>query len=302
MNPKKKVNLVMINRFHGQAIWTFEDMMQALLHLLIQAGFDARITANYLDPDAVNVLFGVGSRLSHSYEEIAQLAQSNNAIIFNCEQIDSSSVLITPQYLEFLSRYVVFDWCQSNIDAIRSKVTPVKGIFEMPIFPSPNLSMSTNAQWDIRYDLGFYGAMPPRRERLIQELECEGVSVKRISGFFGKDLADQLLDCRFVLNLHAYETDLLEINRCLRPMAMGIPIISEASTLPASGDWDDSGIVFVATGGFGKSVKRILSEPDHQIKAARKAIQFTNRPANAMKVKAVMDSAIAELALDRSLI
>lgn len=290
----------MINKYHGQTIWTFEDMMQALLHLLTQAGYATQISANYLDPDAVNVLFGVGSRFSHSYEEIGQFAQAHNCIIFNCEQIDSASVLITPAYLDFLARYVVLDWCQSNIDAmVRKKTGGQKKIFELPIFPTPNLSVSFNTQWDIGHDLAFYGALPARRKKLVAELEREGVTIKHISGFYGQDLADQLLDCRFVLNLHAYETDLLEINRCLRPMAMGIPVISEVSTLPVSGDWDDSGIIFVATAGFGATVKRILSMPDRHIVAARKSVQFSNRPANCLKVKAVMDGAIAELAAMR---
>jgi hypothetical protein len=292
----QKINLVMINRFHGQVAWTFEDMMSALLHLLNAAGYDARITANHLDPHAINILFGVGSMFSHSYEEIAQFSPAHSTIIFNCEQIDSDSALITDDYLNFLSRYVLFDWCQPNIEAIRRKIALRHPLFEMPLFPTPNLSASSATAWNIDYDLGFYGALPTRRKKLLAELEQAGVSVKHIFGHFGQALADHLLDCRYVLNMHAYETDLLESNRCLRPMAMGIPLISEVSSMPASGDWDDCGIIFVPTDGFGAAVKRIVADPDRHLVAARKAVQFTHRPANALKVKDVMDRAIAALA------
>lgn len=292
----QKVNLVMINKYHGRTVWTFEDMMLALQHLLLQAGFDARITANHLDPQAVNILFGVGSVFSHSYADIEQFAAKHSTIIFNGEQVESSSVLITQEYLEFLSHYVVMDWCQPNIDAILRRVPQTKHIFEMPVFPTSNLTVARAPEWGIKYDLGFYGALPPRRQKLIDDLEREDISIKHITNFFGNALNDHLLDCRYILNMHAYETDLLELNRCLRPMAMGIPLISEASTLPASGDWDDSGIQFAPTEGFGRAVKRILSDPDKLATASRQAIQFVNRPSNAVKVKAVMDSAIAALA------
>lgn len=295
----QKINLVMINKYHGQTVWTFEDMMLSLLQLLLNAGFDTKITANHLDPEAVNILFGVGSVFSHSFAELEQFAAKHSTIIFNGEQVDSSSVLITQEYLEFLSHYVVMDWCQPNIDAIIRRVPQARQFFEMPIFPTPNLTVANAPEWGIKYDLGFYGALPPRRQKLIDDLEREDISIKHISNFFGNALNNQLLDCRYILNMHAYETDLLEINRCLRPMAMGIPLISEASTLPASGDWDDSGIQFAPTEGFGRAVKRILSDPDNHVVASRKAIQFVSRRSNAVKVKAVMDSAIAALAAMR---
>ena len=108
----KTINLVMINKYHGLSIWTFEDTMLALQQLLRTAGYDCQITANFVDPNpnTVNVLFGVGSHFSHPYAEVAAVAQPRNTIIFNGEQLGSSSDLITQEYLDFLSRYVTFDW------------------------------------------------------------------------------------------------------------------------------------------------------------------------------------------------
>lgn len=291
----QKVNLVIVNKYAGMTVWTFEDTMQAMLQSLTDAGYRAAITTNYIEPGAVNILFGVGSVFSHSYEEIAQMALPSSTIIFNGEQIDSTSSLITPEYLEFLSRYVVLDWCQPNIYALQRKVELRYPVLEMPQFPTVNLGSSTATGWQVNFDLAFYGAVPPRRRKLIDELTSEGVSIKHISGRYGQQLADELLDCRYVLNIHAYETDLLEINRCLRPMAMGIPVLSEASSLPASGDWNDSGVIFLPTEGFGRAARRIIDDPDQHLVAARKAVQFTHRPANAIKVRQVLESAIAAL-------
>lgn len=293
----KTINLVMINKYHGLSIWTFEDTMLALQQLLRAAGYDCQITANFVDPspNTVNVLFGVGSHFSHPYAEVAAVAQPHNTIIFNGEQLGSSSDLITREYLEFLSRYVTFDWSESNIDDIRHRVPQLRAL-EVPLLPSPGLCVANGTPWELKYDLAFYGAYNERRKKLVAELEQEGVSIKHISGFYGAALASQLLECRYVLNMHAYETDHLEVNRCLRPLAMGIPIISEDSTLPSLGDWQDSGIIYVPTEGFGKGVRRVLDTPDQHAVAARKAILFTHRSANADYIRKAMDAAIAELA------
>lgn len=290
-----KINLVMINKYHGKAVWTFEDMMRALMHLLLQAGFDAHITVNHIEEGAVNILFGVGSVLSHAYSDIASAAGTASCIIFNCEQLESSSILVTDEYVNFLSNYIVMDWCQANIEAIKRKVTVARPIFEMPVFPTFSIINAAPRPAELQYDLGFYGGNQLRRRKIIEELRQESISVKLIQNSFGDVLNEKLMDCRYVLNIHAYETDLLEINRCLRPMAMGIPIISESSTLPASGDWDDSGILFAATDGFAKSVKKIMSNQDNYISASRNVIQFTNRADNAARVGAVMQSALAQL-------
>lgn len=293
----KKINMVMINKYHGLSVWTFEDMMLAMQQLLRQAGYDCQITANFVDPDpaTVNVLFGVGSYFAHSYEEVAAVARPHNCIIFNGEQLGSSSVLITQEYLDFLARYVTFDWSESNIDDIRHRVPQLRAL-EMPLFPTPGLCQGSATGWEIQHDLAFYGAVNDRRQRLLDELAQEGVRVKHISGFYGAALANQLLDCRYVVNMHYYETDHLELNRCLRPLSMGIPMISEASTLPSIGDWQDSGIIFTPYEGFGKAVRRILDTPDLHLAAARKAVQYTHRPANADYVRQAMDAALAQLA------
>jgi len=290
------VNLVMVNRFHGRSIWTFEDTMLALAGLLQQAGYETRITANLIVPGAINILFGVGSVFSHSYEEVRQFASPEHTIIFNGEQVESTSGLITSEYLDFLSNYVVVDWCQPNVDAILRRAPSCPGAFELPLFPAPGLAPVAPRDWIMKFDLAFYGAVVPRRRAMLDALEAEGISIKYIENVYGPNLSEHLLDCRYVLNLHAYETDLLEINRCLRPMSMGIPVISEASTLPASGDWDDSGIQFAPTEGFAPAVKRILAAPDNCLVASRKTVQFTQRNDNPLRIRAVMERAHAALA------
>lgn len=294
----QKINLVMINRYHGLTVWTFDDTMRAFQYTLRQAGYQAEIRANFIDPDpaVVNILFGVGSVFSHSYEELTALAAPRNVIIFNGEQLASSSVLITEEYLQFLTRYVVFDCWESNLRDVEHRVQ--LRAFEMPLFPTPDLGQSTGNDWQIEHDVAFYGALNARRQQLYDEMLAAGVRIKPIANVYGDALPNHLLDCRYVLNMHAYETSHLELNRCLRPLAMGIPIISEVSTLPLIGDWEDSGIHFIPTAGFGQAVKAILdAPPEVHMTAARKAVQFTNRTVNATYVREAMQRAIAALAL-----
>lgn len=294
----QKINLVMVNRYHQRTVWTFEDTMKTLQNTLLQAGYAAEINANFVDPDpaVTNILFGVGSAFSHSYEEIGALALPRNVIIFNGEQLASGSALITDEYLQFLSRYIVFDCWEANLRDIEHRIK--LRAFEMPLFPTPAMGKTTRTDWQIQYDVAFYGSLNDRRQKLFDEMLDAGVRIKVIQNVWGDALPDHLLDCRYVINMHAYDTNHLELNRCIRPLSMGVPVISEVSTLPVIGEWQDSGILFIPTEGFGRAVKEIIdAPPEVHMTAARKSMQFTNRAANAAHVRETMQRVIAELAL-----
>jgi hypothetical protein len=68
-----------------------------------------------------------------------------------------------------------------------------------------------------------------------------------LNGHFSEALANQIRDCRCVLNIHFYETGLLETARLLRPVMMGIPVLSEKSVLPRTVSWIRKGVRFVET-------------------------------------------------------
>jgi hypothetical protein len=241
---KNFINLVNLSKFGGQGPAVFLDTIHSVSDLLQEIGYQTKISSNVILNDAINILWGVGSVFSPTYEEIAAIATPKNSIIFNMEQLGSVSTLVTDEYRNFISKYVVLDYNQHNLDILNT--TNKCDGYEFPIIPSKKFLFDYQYS-DLltkQYDFAFYGILNKRREELIQKLIEHGVTIKVISGKYGLELSSVILDCKFVLNLHYFESAIFEVARCLRPMAMGMPIISEASIMPKLTDWTKSGILF----------------------------------------------------------
>lgn len=242
------INIAFLKRATDNHPHIFDDIVTAIQALLQRAGINVVVNYNTIVPDTLNIVVGAGMPGAPSIAELRHFARPDNTIIFNSEQLGSDSVLITDEYLQLLSEYVVWDYCQYNIDILRHRKPAAHHCHEFPLVPAQSFSilpqdLPTNRNFD--YDFAFYGAVNiPRRINTLQNLQQHGLRIKLITGAFGSNLALQLLNCKAVLNLHAYETGLFEIGRCLRPMALGIPILSEISLFPSCVNWHNSGIVF----------------------------------------------------------
>ena len=249
--PIPSLNIAFLKRTANNTQSVFDDSVGAIQGMLERAGFPAHVSYNTIVPEAVNIVVGAGMPGTPSLAELRRFTRPNNTIIFNTEQLGSDSILITEEYLRLLADYVVWDYCQDNIETLRQRMGENVTCHEFPIVPPPNfasLPQPLPVPRRFQFDFAFYGAVDvPRRAAILQHLHQHGLRIKLIAGAFGQDLAMQLLDCKAVLNLHAYETGLFEIGRCLRPMALGLPILSETSRFPACVDWANSGIVFAPT-------------------------------------------------------
>lgn len=272
------IHLAFLKRVADDSPHLFDDTVFALVHLLRRAGVEVHIGYNRIVPDALNLVVGAGMPGTPTLAELRQFARPDNTIIFNTEQLGSSSNLITPEYIRLLQDYVVWDYCQDNINALQRRSPDGVRCHEFPIVPPMEYGVAlrelpTDRQFN--FDLAFYGAVDiPRRITILQQLHQSGLRVKIISGAFGQALAGQLLDCKAVLNLHAYDTGLFEISRCLRPIAMSIPIISETSLFPASVDWASSGIAFVPTAELHACCQTMVTDIRRQQEAQRRMRYF----------------------------
>jgi hypothetical protein len=286
---KNFINLVNICKFKDGSPAVFLDTINAVDDQLQQLGYQTKQSTNVILQDAINIIWGVGSPFSPTYDEIRSIAKPENSIIFNMEQIASDSNLVTSEYLNFLSNYVVLDYNQKNLNILKNNLG-VNG-YEFPLMPSVkfNSDYDSSISFEKKYDLAFYGTLNSRREKIIQDIERLGISIKVIKGAYGLDLPAAISDCKAVLNLHYYETSIFEIARCLRPLAMGFPIISEISVMPSSVDWNQSGIFFLKPENFEEHILEILNSNEKLLESVQKTIKYINHKSHKEKLETIFN-------------
>jgi hypothetical protein len=162
--------------------------------------------------------------------------------------------------------------------------------YEFPILPSVRFTSDydDSISFEKKFDLGFYGILNERREKIIQKIERLGISIKIIKGAYGLDLPKAISDCKAILNLHFYETSIFEIARCLRPLAMGFPIISENSVMPSSVDWNRSGIFFLKQENFEENILQILNSNEKLLESIQKTNKFINDKSHKVNLNKIM--------------
>lgn len=271
---KNFINLVNLSKFGGQGPAVFLDTIDSVSDMLQGIGYQTKITSNVILNDAINILWGVGSVFSPTYDEIAAIATPKNSIIFNMEQMSSNSTLVTAEYIDFLSKYTVLDYNQLNL----SRLNELPGFigYEFPLIPSKNFisDYPRPNSFDKKFDFGFYGIVNQRRQEILKEILSRGLTVKIISGAYGSQLPLEILDCKAILNLHFYESSIFEVARCLRPVAMGVPIISEKSKIPNSVDWTNSGIHFVENENFVNYCVDVIRSESKLLESAQQSFRF----------------------------
>jgi hypothetical protein len=189
------------------------------------------------------------------------------------EQLGGESPLLTSGYFDFLSEYVVWDYNSANPLHVGLRGRPPRAI-EFPVSPCQALAgVDREDSGDDWFDVVFYGARNARREQLINFLVNSGLRVGWPSAF-GRNLVPYLRASTLVLNVHAYSTAIFETTRVLRPVAMGIPVVSETSVMPASVDWTRSGILFVDYPKLGEACVALLENSRQQLRMARRSIAF----------------------------
>jgi hypothetical protein len=243
--------------------------------------------------DSLNVIWGAGTHLGSDLAAIEAVASPSNCIIFNMEQIAGESPLVNENYLRFLRKYKVLDYNAHNIRAIRAIDSSITAT-EFPLIPAPSLAhfgYERPADWnDYEFDIGFYGAMSERRERVLFELESNGLRVNRVSGQFGENLNKAIANTKAILNVHCYSSMIFETARVLRPLAMGLPVISETSAMPSSVNWTESGVFFADVENLVDTCMRVLKSDHLQHQAIRKIRTFLgNEPLWISAVANAMD-------------
>lgn len=252
----------------------FADCIESMANSLRQLGCTAYITENTLVEEIVNIVWGIGTHYSKEYDLYRDMTNNYKIIFMNMEQLGGGSALLDSEYYHLLANNKYFDYCFKNINYLRTISGLELNAQEFPLLP---ISVENIAKESINeYDFAFFGAMNYRREKILKEFTNNGYSIKVINGKYGNDLSNELLECKALLNVHYYETSLFEVARCIRPISMHMPILSEISYMPESVNWASSGIVFSEYSELLQSASKFMN-PQNLKNMSAVSQQFTQK-------------------------
>lgn len=266
----------MLKRFTTTEPSVFDDTVHSVEYLLKLAGFQTYVSCNVVDPSAFNIIWGAHAHFSPPLDQIREIAKPEYSVIFNMEQIEIGNSFVTLDYLSFLSEYRVLDYNFKNILAMKEFYPLLNGA-EFPVLPSPHMasdfSLLDTSETD-RSDIVFWGASSDRRLDALRAINARGNNVRFISNSYGKYLSQEIYSSKMCLNVHALKTGIFEIARCLRPLAMGMPIVSEISQMTKLVDWSQSGVYFCEYDHISDCCQNLLDHPELVNQAIRKTQRF----------------------------
>lgn len=189
-------------------------MRDAILELGMDAGYVPRTVAQ----DAVNIF--LDAALIQDWSVVPA-----NSIIFNLEQLGSTSNLVTSDYIAKLKSYQIWDYSLRNIDFL--KKNGVQNSHYAPIGYSKTLARPT-LQVPKDIDVLFYGYLNDRRQHVLDQIK-PFAKVVATQGTYGDELFELIARAKIVLNLHFYSTHIFEAVRVSYLLANKTAVLSEVN-------------------------------------------------------------------------
>ncbi len=216
-----------INYLHSSS---FDDLSKLLCFGIIDSGYKCTLSSNKLDSNCINIV--IGTHLL-SQKDIVYLNNSVNRkeiIYINTEQLKFTN----NQWLSTISSIanqnkVLWDYSKSNINYLKNRNPNVKALF-LKIGYHKILNKIENKNYkDKCIDFLFYGSINQRRLIILEKLTSYGINLKHVFGVYGSELDKLISDSKFILNLHYYESKILESIRLFYLITNKVPILTEIS-------------------------------------------------------------------------
>ena len=145
------------------------------------------------------------------------------SIIYNLEQILIGSPWITENYLNLLRSCEVWDYSIKNISELVK--LGISNVRYCRMGYVPELMSIQSVQPDI--DILWYGSLNDRRISILQQLHTMGFNVKVLFGVYGAERDVYIARSKIILNIHFYDSKVLEIVRIIYLLANKRFVISE---------------------------------------------------------------------------
>lgn len=177
---------------------------------------------NELRPGMDNVVFGAHLLPPH---QLAKLPDS--VILYNFEQLSAESAWMKKDYLDALASHRCWDYSQRNIEALKA-LKPAANPRHVPVGYADCLQrIEPAAVQDI--DVLFYGSVNQRRRRILDALTESGLQVVELFGAYGAERDQAIARAKVVLNMHYYDSRILEAVRLSYLMSNAKAVVSECA-------------------------------------------------------------------------
>jgi len=264
---------------HAPRPFTFSDCAVCLVESLNEAGFAVQQSFNTIPDHGMVLILGWTPEW---LEQNSHLLTRERTLLFNAEQLQSLSPLVTPAYLRELGQWSVIDYHEANADFIRQLHGSAAQVTTVPLVPGCSVTYGHTCAppEETETDVVFYGSLNARREHVINQLRALGLRVEVVSGAYGPELTPALCRAKLVLHVHYYDTALYPALRLLQPVALGVPVVCETSVDSRWNDWSSSGMVFADYADLAK----VCLDQINNLSQARSAAQECLGFARSMKM------------------
>ncbi|MDB5873599.1 MAG: hypothetical protein JWQ07_3041 [Ramlibacter sp.] len=285
------INVVELNP-HAPRPFVFTELALCLRDSIQAAGFVSNLYVNRTDPNGISLVLGAVPPLLGPLEQL----DPRKTIIFNLEQLASTSAMAGAEYRQWLRKWLVVDYHSLNVDYLKRENGSGQQVLELPVVPGPSIVFPPGPPAGKSVDVLFYGTLSERRLQVVQRLRAAGVTVETVAGAYGDELTPAIRRARIVLNVHFYETGLFPVARMLQPVANGVPVVCETSAFSNLSDWSRSGIVFAGYDGLADACARLLRSEGEQRERALQAQRFAAQLDFATPFALVLEMLAARLA------
>ena len=158
-----------------------------------------------------------------------KLPPGERLIIYQLEQ-SVSSRWFNKEYFKILENSLaVLEYSLKNINFLSTKGISYPHINYLPIGATKNYGVDVFPSEE-KPEVLFYGDSfsSPRRQKMLDALS-EYYEVEIVNDLFGNELISRLRAAKVVINLHYYESGLLEMPRIQECLSLGIHVVSESS-------------------------------------------------------------------------
>jgi hypothetical protein len=201
----------------------FREVAESIHHGLSALGHDSVLTTEGRLPGRQHLV--LGANLLTAYP----LALGQDAILYNLEQVTPGSHWFRQQDIDLFRRCRMWDYSPKNVVALEALGVKVERV--LPVGYAPELTrIRFTEPRDI--DVLFFGSINLRRRLVINRMRAAGLKVHAVSGVYGQERDALIGRSKLLLNVHFYESKILEIVRVSYLLANRCAVLSETGADP----------------------------------------------------------------------
>jgi hypothetical protein len=223
-----------------------------LHHALRDLGFDSVVTTNGADPRRRWIVLG-----ADLIPFVKNVVLPPDAILYNLEQIGAGGAPTHPGVWPLFRSHTVWDYSACNVAEFERLGVCVERI--VPIGYVRELTRITPAAKDI--DVLFFGSMNLRRARIVRALRELGLTVRAVFGIYGPGRDALIARSRLVLNVHFYESKVLEMVRISYLLANQCAVLSEPGAYAPDNETVAGGVAFANYADLAVRARALIDDP-----------------------------------------